>query len=120
MIKHTTIRVTTDAAGAAAELGVNLAGAVLYAIQWMDGTFDDGLTATISVVNTEMTYDLVVLAPTKANADKMYYPRIVGHDSAGADLTADKWVQPIINGTLKLTISAGGNTKTGGCVIFYS
>lgn len=109
--------ITTNGSGAAT-ITHNLAlPALLYAVEWVKGTFDTGVDATISCTGTLGGVKHALLTLTDANADKIYYPRHVEHTAAGANGTA--LVMPLINGLLEVVIASGGNVKAGS-VIFYT
>jgi len=117
---------TTDSSG---DLTVNATQAVygqLYAVQWIDGTLTDANGAVI----TSQLYDdgtattLFTMAASDAlgNADAVYYPRVVVHSEAGAALAGTSGgdrVMQVIAGKPRLVITAGGATKTGGCILHY-
>ena len=95
----------------------NLGPKLLYAVEWVDGTMDDGATATLTVTNTPSGVDKTLLTLTlTTNADAWYHPRGVEHDAAGAALTTR--ALSVVYGTLKLVVSAGGNVKTGACWVY--
>lgn len=114
---------TTDGSGA---LVVDAPGAIygkLEAIEWIDGTFDDGVGGVITVTKTPSGVDHTLLTLAAANNDAIYYPRTLVHKTedgaaltgtAGGDRTA-----PLVAGYPRLTVSSGGNAKTGGCVLYY-
>lgn len=85
---------------------------LLYAVEWIKGTFDNGVDATLKCVNTLSGVDRTLLTLTDANADNVYYPRELEDDNAGAALTT--YALPVVDGTLQLVVSDGGNAKTGG------
>lgn len=93
----------------------------LYAVQWIDGAFTDGVDAVISVQNTQSGVALTFLTLTNANVDKWYFPREVVHDNAGGALTGTSGgdrTAPMIDGTLRMAVTAGGATKEGGCIVY--
>jgi hypothetical protein len=113
---------TTDALG---DVILSSSGSVfgkLYAVEWIDGDLADGIDAVLSVQKTSSGVAQTLLTLTNANIDKWYYPRVSAQDEAGADAevaaTFDWRVQQIVNGTLRLVISDGGNAKTGGCIVY--
>ena len=111
---------TTDGSGDLTVTGSRAIQGEICKVAWIDGTFDDGVDAVISV--TGFDYDETILTLTNANSDKSYYPRHVMHTSAGADLTGTAGydlTEPFVVGTPKLVVSSGGDTKSGGCVIYY-
>ncbi len=114
---------TTNGSGAAT---INAAQAVfgtLYAVRWVDGTFDDGVDGTLTVENASgqgLSHTLLTL--TDANSDALYYPRHVNHGETGTALTGTQGgdrERPLIDGTLRLVIAQGGNTLTGGAIVYY-
>jgi hypothetical protein len=111
------LKVTTDAGGdGTAETDDAIFG-LLFSVQWVDGDFDDGVDATLDVTGNPTGVDKTLLTLTNANNDKEYFPRELQHDNAGGDLTSHDY--GVINGKLKLTVSAGGNAKTGGALVTY-
>jgi len=94
----------------------NLGPKLLYAVEWVDGTMDDGVDAVLSVTSTPSGVDKTLLTLTNANDDAWYHPRGVEHDAAGAALTTR--ALSVVYGTLKLVVSAGGNVKTGACWVY--
>ena len=94
----------------------NLGPKLLYAVEWVDGTLDDGVDAVLSVTATPSGVDKTLLTLTNANDDAWYHPRGVEHDAAGAALTTR--ALSVVYGTLKLVVSAGGNVKTGACWVY--
>lgn len=122
MLKAIKITATTDASGDATAYSEASYNGELYAVQWIDGDFADGVDAVLSVANTDAAVDLTLLTLTNANNDAMYYPRHQIHDAAGAGVTYDGTNEvygkaPVV-GKLKLVVSSGGNTKTGGVVVY--
>jgi len=111
-----TVVTGTDGAGTATDT-ISIIG-WLYAVEWIDGDFADGVDGTLTVINSESAVVATLLTLTDANADAMYYPTAAEHDAAGA-ATGNRSLA-VINGTLKLTIAQGGDTKTGGCIVFYA
>jgi len=122
MLKSIKLTGTTSAGGAVTITATRSILARLYAVEWIDGTFDDGVDGTLSFVQSESEVDTTLLTLTDANSDAWYYPRALVHDASGTALTGtaggDRTL-PVINGTLKLVIAQGGNAKTGGCIVYY-
>jgi hypothetical protein len=111
---------TTDASG---DLTVNSTEnaifGYLYAVRWIDGTFENGVDAVLSTVNHDAAATLLTL--TDANDDAWYYPRSLVHDESGAALTGTAGgdrALPLVCGELKLVVSSGGNKLSGGCIVF--
>ena len=123
MINPIYIQVTTIADGSGNNTATIPAFGLLHAVEWVDGDFADGVDSVLSVTNTDSGVDSTLLTLTDANIDAWYYPRVALHDTAGAAVTYDG-TRPIygrfvVNGTLKLTVTSGGDTKTGGAVVYY-
>ena len=118
MIRTIKFSVTTDASGDGTATAVSPASGWLEAVDWIDGSFADGVDGTLTVTGTDSATDHTLLTLTNANSDAVYYPRRVVDTTAGAAATGvyDRFV---FSGYLKLTVAQGGDTKTGGCVIYY-
>lgn len=111
---------TTDASGGLTVVGERGIFGQLYAVQWIDGTFDDGVDAVLSTIRHEA--GKTVLTLTNANDDALYYPRDLVHDATGTALTGTSGgdrALPLLAGVPQLVVSSGGNAKTGGCILFY-
>ena len=116
------LTVTTDGSGDGTAVSKVLNG-TLYAVQWIDGDFADGVDGTFTVGSTDAGVNYTVLTLTNANNDAMYYPREQVDTTAGAGGTYDGTrtvdvVEPPIVGKVTLTVAQGGATKTGGAVLF--
>ena len=109
---------TTDANGDLVVTAPRSLFGWLIAVQWIDGDLADGVDAVLSATRTPSGVDATLLTLTDANADAWYYPTVVEHDAAGAAQTTRTF--QIIEGTLQLTVSSGGVTKTGGCIVYYT
>lgn len=91
----------------------------LVAVQWIDGTFADGVDAVLSTQDSEAAQTLLTL--TDANNDALYYPRVAMHGPTGSALTATAGgdnTMPLVVGKLRLVVSSGGDTLEGGCIVF--
>jgi hypothetical protein len=111
------LEVTTDSGGdGTAETTAAIFG-LLYSVEWVDGDFADGVDAVLAVTGKASGVDRTLLTLTDANVDKDYHPRTLEHNNAGGDLAT--YTHPLINGKLKLTVSSGGDTKTGGALVNY-
>ena len=95
----------------------------LAAVQWIDGDLADGVDAVLSMVQGDNAADTTLLTLTNANDDAWYYPQSPVTDNAGAAVTFDGtneiYTQQVVNGYLKLVVSSGGDTKSGGCIVYY-
>jgi len=112
-----TLSVTTagDGTGADAEALGRGMWQWLYAVQWVDGDFADGVDAVLSCLDPDGA-SVTLATLTDANADGWYYVGVAEAGQDGAALTTYRL--PIVQGTLTLTIAAGGATKTGGCHVY--
>lgn len=90
--------------------------ALLYAVEWIDGDLADGVDAVLKSVNNPSAVDTTLLTLTDANADAWYFPRETEDDTTG--VAATNKVPAVITGKLQLTISSGGDTKTGGAIVY--
>jgi hypothetical protein len=108
------ITLTTNGSGAATAFGGSHRG-TLYAVQLIDGTFDDGVDITITAEHEDLSIPLLTKADF--NTDQMAYPRTLQHlNTDGTALTTH--CEPVVNGRLKVVIAQGGNAKTGGCIAY--
>jgi hypothetical protein len=119
-LKEVRLSGTTSAGGA---LTVNSTIPILgrlFSVQWIDGTFDNGVDGIISTQGHQSSKTLLTV--TDGDDDALYYPRDLVHDETGAALTGTQGgdrAMPLMVGTLRLVVSDGGNAKTGGCIVFY-
>jgi hypothetical protein len=109
---------TTGTGGTAAVAAKSSILGWLVAVQWIDGDLADGVDAVLSSVYTPSGVDQTLLTLTDANSDAWYYPRTLEHGATGSALAT--YTLPVIEGTLSLAISSGGDTKTGGCIVYYT
>jgi len=113
---------TTDSSGDLTVTSEASYNGLLHSVQWIDGDLADGVDAVLSVTDTDSGVDFTLLTLTDANSDAMYHPRHQIDTEAGAGVTYDGTNEvyemvPVV-GTLKLVISSGGDTKTGGAVVY--
>ena len=108
---------TTSGGGAATITATRPVLGLLFGVEWIDGDLADGVDAVLSVVQTGSAVDQVLLTLTDANSDAWYYPRELEDDNAGAALST--YTYPVVNGVMQLVIASGGDTKTGGCIVYY-
>ena len=121
-LKSRRLDVTTDESGDATTNDTLSIFGCLYAVETIDGDLSDGVDAVVSVQSTESGVALTLLTLTDFNTDAMYYPRHVVHGETGAALTGTSGgdrAMPVINGTLRVVIAQGGDTKTGGIIVYY-
>lgn len=114
---------TTDSGGALTVDADFAARGLIYAVQWIDGSFDDGVGAVLSCQNFGgQGVAFTILTLTNANNDALYHLLVPASDETGAALTigTDPVSAPqFFDGKLRLVVSSGGNTKTGGCIVYY-
>jgi hypothetical protein len=108
---------TTDASGDLTLTAERAVLGLLWSVEWIDGDLADGVDAVLSLVNTSSEVDLTLLTLTNANDDAQYFPRATECNEAG--VAQSNRVPPLMDGTLQLVISSGGNAKTGGCIVYY-
>lgn len=123
MLDHIKLEGTTNGSGDATVTATVPTHGILKAVEWIDGDLADGVDAVLSFVSANSGVSRTLLTLTNANDDDWYFPHEAAHDNAGAAVTFDGtnevYVQPVISGTLSLVISSGGDTKTGGCVVYF-
>jgi hypothetical protein len=100
---------------------VNVKG-LFHAVEWIDGTFDNGVDAVLSLVRNNDAANITLLTLSNADNDVVYMPRYPTHTPAGAEnAIADDMPtldRHFVNGTFSLVIANGGNVKTGGCIVY--
>jgi predicted RecA/RadA family phage recombinase len=113
---------TCTSDGALTVTGEEAVFGYLDAVDWIDGSFADGVDAVLSVYNTNTGVDVTLLTLTNADSDARYYPRAIVHSEAGVALTGTSGgdrARMLMNGVPKLAVTSGGDVKTGGCVIYW-
>lgn len=121
-MKVVTFHITTATGGAytsspSTVTGQPSSGAyLLHKVVWVDGTLADGVDAVLSVTNTPSGVDTTLLTLTNANNDADYYPRELEDDNTGTATTF--YTLPVVDGTLKLAVTNGGDAKTGLCLVY--
>ena len=116
-LKEIRLAITTDGNGDATVTSPETTNGWLYAVQWDDGDLVDGVDAVLTLSGLGTGADVTVLTLTDTNVDKWFYPRILEHDETGADLTTRTFYA--IDGSLKVVVSDGGDTKSGTVLIRY-
>ena len=122
MLKWVKLYGTTATGGALTVTAETAVRGLLHAVEWIDGAFVDGVDAVLSVVRDDNAPDYTLLTLTNADADAVYYPRVIIHSETGAALTGTSGgdrAMPVINGRLKLVVADGGDAKAGGCIVYY-
>lgn len=108
------IDLTTDGSGDATQFGESAVG-FLYAVQLVDGNFDDGVDVTLTAEHSDLSIPLLVAADW--NSDKMLYPRVLQNlNTDGTALTTH--ALPLVFGRLKAVIASGGATKSGSVIAY--
>lgn len=114
-MKIVTLTGTTDASGNLTVTSPTVVQGLLYAVQKIDGTLDDGVDITVTAEHSEISVPL--FAQLNFNADGMAYPR-VAETSATDGTSLSSTCMPIVIGAPTMIIAQGGNTKTGGCILY--
>lgn len=112
---------TTNGSGAATITAETPRLGMLYAVELVDGDLADGVDLTLKVIRTVSGVDLTLYNGTDFNSDAMKYPRHLVHDESGTALTGTAGgdrTMPVVAGTLQVTLAQGGDTKTGGCIVY--
>lgn len=108
------LALTTDASGNATTTAERVFGRV-YAVQLVDGTFDDGVDITLTAEAPDLS--IPILTKANFNTDQMVYPRVaVALNTDGTALTV--YDMPLAAGDLKAVIAQGGNAKSGSVIVF--
>lgn len=89
---------------------------LLYAVEWVDGSLEDGVDAVLSMTDTLSGVDKTLLTLTAANNDAWYYPQALVDDNTGGNTAY--YAPQVVEGTLKLVVANGGNAKTGKCIVY--
>lgn len=106
---------TTDASGDATVTGSVPPLGTLYAIQLVDGTFDNGVD--ITVTSQQGDHGFAQLTKADFDTDQIVYPRVLqALNTDGTALTTH--CEPLVVGRLRVVVAQGGNAKSGS-FIFY-
>lgn len=113
--------VTHVSTGAATTNGERSIFGQLYAIEYRPGTIDTGATVTVTCEGASSK--ALLTKASAGTADTFYYPRDIVHAVAdGAALTGTSGGDrdlPVLNGTPKVVIASGANSKTGYVTLYY-
>jgi hypothetical protein len=118
MLRWVKLYGTTDASGdltATSDLPVK---GILLSVEWIDGDLADGVDAVLTLVRDDDAADITLLTLTDANNDAVYALRYPVYDNTGAVINFLS-VEHFLNGYLKLVVSDGGDTKSGGMIVYY-
>ena len=113
---------TTTSLGA---LTVNAEYAIMgeiVAIAWIDGDLADNVTAVISTQGAPASQTIMSIGAAEGDDDVIFYPRHLIYDE-GADVllgtAGGDRALPLAVGKLRMVIAAGGDEKSGGCIVYY-
>lgn len=118
MLRKVKLYGTTDSSGDLTVTSTHPVLGILYAIQWIDGSFVDGVDAVFSFTQDGAGADKTIETLTDANDDTWYYPLVQSSDVSGGAV-ASEYRQEIVDGYLKMVVSSGGDTKTGGAILYF-
>ena len=94
----------------------------IVAIVWIDGDLADNNTAVISTQGAPASQTIMSIGAAEGDNDAIFYPRHIIHDEGADVLTGaaggDRAL-PLAVGKLRMVIAAGGDKKSGGCVVYY-
>lgn len=114
-MKRVRISVTTDSSGDGSQTESFVGFGSLYAVQCVDGTFDDGVDLTLTAEQGDLSIPLLTVADF--NSDRMYYPRVLQNlNTDGTALTTH--CEPLVAGMVKAVVAQGGATKTGAFILY--
>ena len=109
------VSITTDGSGDGTTTSSVACNGALYALQLVDGNFDDGVDITVTFEQGDLS--IPVLTQANFNSDQMSYPRAAAAAVAdGSALTT--YALPVALGYPKVVVAQGGNAKSGS-FIFY-
>jgi len=115
------INITTDGSGDGTGYGDRVVQGTLYAVQLIDGDFADGVDVTITC--EQGLISIPVLIKADFNSDSLFYPRVkmnLGSDGSALTGTAGyDLCMPLLFGMPKVVIASGGDTKTGGVILYF-
>jgi len=118
MLRDVILTATTNSSGDKTLKSPDQVAGLLIGIEWVVGTFDTGVDATITLQDTPSGVARTLLTLTNANANAFYNVRADEHDSTGTAITGGK-CYPLIVGKPQVVVASGGNTKTGSVILYY-
>jgi len=122
MLKEIRLYGTTAADGSLTVNAVESMLGEIVAIAWVDGTFDNNVTAVISTQGSEASQTIMSIGAAEGDDDLVFYPRHIIYDEGADVLTGTAGgdrALPLAVGTLRMVVAAGGNAKSGGCVVYF-
>lgn len=107
--------VTTDTGGSGTAFATLSGFGSLYAVQMVDGNFDDGVDITLTSEQGDLSIPLFVKADF--NSDSIAYPRVLQQLATdGTNLSTH--CEPLCMGRLKAAVAQGGATKSGSFILY--
>ena len=94
---------------------------LLDKLVWVQGDLAGAGDGVLSVINTSSGTDETIFTFTDVNDTASFYPRTLVHGLTKTALTGTAGgdrARILVAGELKLVISDGGDTKTGGCIAY--
>lgn len=116
-MKSVKLPFTTDSSGAATVTHdiTDPVNGVVYAVQLIDGTLDDGVDVTVTIEQGDLA--IPVLTKADFNTDQIIAPRMAqALNTDGSALTTHAMLPAI--GQPKVVIAQGGDVKTGAVVLY--
>ena len=90
---------------------------IVYAVQCIDGDFDDGVDLTLTAETGDLSVSILTAA--NFNSDRIYYPRVLENlNTDASELTTHTY--PLAVGRLKAVVAQAGDTKTGAFIVYVS
>lgn len=107
--------ITTDASGDGSATASMSGFGSLYAVQMIDGTYDDGVDITVTCEQGDLSIPL--FAKLNFNTDSIAYPRVLQQLATdGTNLTTH--CEPLCFGKLKAVVAQGGNAASGSFILY--
>lgn len=114
-IQQVRLAITTDGSGDGSATSDDQYVGLLYAVQLIDGDFDDGVDLTLTAEQGELAIPLLTKADW--NSDQIVYPRVLeALNTDGTALTTH--TAPLVAGKIKAVIAQGGNAKSGAIIAY--
>ena len=111
--------VTTDGSGDGVGTGTKPVNALLYKIVWVDGDLANSHTAVLTALRPDSAVTETLWSTTAGDTDNdaSFYPRVAETDAA-ADATSTYGLI-LVTGIPVITVAAGGDTKSGSCILYF-
>ena len=105
----------TDVSGDATAYGDAVVLGAVYAVQLIDGDFDDYVDITIT--SEQESLSIPILTSANFNTDQIVYPRVL--ESLNTDASAlTTHAMPLAVGRIKAVVAQGGDTKSGAAKLY--